>query len=58
MAFQGYRSLINKLVVENLKHRPVRTALSVLSIGLEVTMMLTLVGLSQGMLEDSARRAQ
>jgi putative ABC transport system permease protein len=50
--------LINKLVVENLKHRPVRTLLSVLAIGVEVTMMLTLVGLSEGMLEDSARRAR
>ena len=50
--------MINKLVIENLKHRPVRTLLSVLAIGVEVTMMLTLVGLSQGMLEDAARRAQ
>jgi len=50
--------LINKLVVENLKHRPVRTFLSVLAIGVEVTMMLTLVGLSEGMLEDSSRRAR
>ena len=50
--------MINKLVIENLKHRPVRTLLSVLAIGVEVTMMLTLVGLSEGMLEDAARRAQ
>ncbi len=50
--------MINKLVVENLKHRPVRTLLSVLAIGVEVTMMLTLVGLSEGMLEDAARRAR
>ena len=50
--------MINKLVVENLKHRPVRTLLSILAIGVEVTMMLTLVGLSEGMLEDSARRAR
>ncbi len=50
--------MINKLVFENLKHRPVRTALSVLAIAVEVTMMLTLVGLSEGMLEDAARRAR
>jgi putative ABC transport system permease protein len=50
--------LLNKLVLENLKHRPVRTALSILAIGVEVTMMLTVVGLSEGMLEDSARRAR
>lgn len=50
--------MINKLVVENLKHRPVRTALSILAVGLEVTMMLTLVGVSRGMLQDSVRRAR
>jgi putative ABC transport system permease protein len=50
--------LTNKLVIENLKHRPVRTLLSVLAIAIEVTMILTLVGLSRGMLDDSARRAR
>jgi putative ABC transport system permease protein len=50
--------MINKLVVENLKHRPVRTLLSMLAIGIEVTMVLTLVGLSYGMLEESARRTR
>ena len=37
---------------------PVNTALSILAVGLEVTMMLTLVGVSQGMLLDSVRRAR
>jgi putative ABC transport system permease protein len=50
--------LINKLVLENLKHRPVRTMLSILAIAIEVTMILTLVGLSRGMLDESARRAR
>ena len=50
--------MINKLVFENLKHRPVRTILSVLAIGVEITMMLTIVGLSEGMLEDSQNRAR
>lgn len=50
--------MLNKLVIENLKHRPVRTALSIAAIGVEVTMMLTIVGLSYGMLEDSANRAR
>jgi len=50
--------LLNKLVLENLKHRPVRTLLSVLAIGVEVTMILTLVGVSQGTLHESARRAK
>jgi len=50
--------LIYRLVVENLKHRPVRTFLSVIAIGVEVAMILTLVGLSHGMLQDLTRRSQ
>jgi putative ABC transport system permease protein len=50
--------LINKLVFENLRHRPLRTLLSVIAIGIEVTMMLTLVGLSRGMLDDFKNRTQ
>ena len=50
--------MINKLVVENLKHRPVRTLLSVIAISIQVTLVLALVGLSRGMLNDQARRAK
>ncbi|MBI4875906.1 MAG: ABC transporter permease [Acidobacteria bacterium] len=50
--------MVNKLVFENVKHRPVRTLLSVIAVGVQVTMMLTLVGLSDGMLQDSRSRAR
>ncbi len=50
--------MINKLVVENLKHRPIRTLLSIIAISIQVTMVLTLVGLSNGMLNEQARRAR
>ena len=50
--------MLNKLVLENLRQRPVRTCLSVLAIGVEVTMMLTLVGISYGTLHEAARRAR
>jgi len=50
--------LINRLVLENLKHRPVRTLVSALAIGVQVTMMLTLVGLSRGIVEDAQERAR
>lgn len=50
--------MINKLVIENLKHRPVRTLLSIVAISIQVTMVLTLVGLSKGVLNDAARRAR
>lgn len=50
--------MIYRLVLENLKHRPVRTLLSVIAIGVEVAMILTLVGLSHGMLQGLTRRSQ
>jgi putative ABC transport system permease protein len=48
--------LTNKLVIENLRFRLVRTTLSILAIGIEVVMILTIVGISRGMLVDSQRR--
>lgn len=50
--------MLNKLILANLMHRPVRTFLSLLAIGVEVTMILTLVGLSYGTLHGTARRAR
>ena len=49
---------INRYVLSNLGHRPVRAALSVLAIAVEVTMILTLVGVSYGTLDATARRAR
>ncbi len=51
-------NLVNQLIFANLAHRPLRTFLSVLAIGVEVTMILTLVGVSYGTLDASARRAR
>ena len=50
--------MTGKLVFENLKHRPMRTLLSVLLIGVPVTLILCLVGISHGFIEDSQRRAR
>ncbi|HEY6990061.1 MAG TPA: ABC transporter permease [Bryobacteraceae bacterium] len=50
--------MINKLVLENLKHRWVRTLLSALVVGVQVMSILTLIGLSRGMLQDSASRSK
>jgi len=47
-----------KLVVENLKNKPMRSLLSFLLIGVPVTLILALVGLAQGMLRDSQERAR
>jgi putative ABC transport system permease protein len=49
---------LNKLIFANLTHRPVRTLLSVLAIAVEVTMILTLVGVSHGTLDSTKERAK
>ena len=41
-----------------MRHRPLRTLLSVLLIAIPVTLILTLVGLSRGMLDESANRTR
>lgn len=48
--------MINKLILENLKHRWVRTVLSALVVGVQVMSILTLIGLSRGLLKDAADR--
>ena len=49
---------MNKLVISNLIHRPLRSAISVTAIAIEVTLILLIVGLSLGMLRDSAERTK
>jgi len=47
-----------KIVLENLKHRPMRSLLSILLIGVPVTLILCLVGLSHGMMDETVRRTR
>jgi len=47
---------MNKMIVANLVHRPVRSLISILAIAIEVTLILTIVGLSVGMLSDAKER--
>jgi putative ABC transport system permease protein len=46
------------MVLSNLLHRPIRTVISVLAVAIEVGLVLLVVGLTTGMLDDSARRVQ
>src|SRR5437762_4943721 len=48
--------MMNKMIVSNLAHRPVRSAISILAIALEVTLILMIVGFALGMLNDSRSR--
>jgi putative ABC transport system permease protein len=50
--------MMNKMIVANLAHRPLRSLISILAIALEVTLILLIVGLSMGMLNDSRQRQQ
>ena len=55
---KNQEKVTGKLVFENLKHRPMRSLLSILLIGVPVTLILCLVGLSHGFIEDSQKRAR
>src|SRR6201981_2320639 len=48
--------MMNKMIVANLVHRPIRSLISIVAIALEVTLILLIVGLSLGMLNDSRKR--
>ena len=48
--------MMNKMIVANLVHRPIRSLISVVAIALEVTLILLIVGLSVGMLNDARQR--
>ncbi len=48
--------MVNKMIVANVLHRPIRTLVSVLAVAIEVGMVLIVVGMTTGMLNDGARR--
>jgi putative ABC transport system permease protein len=48
--------MMNKMIVGNLVHRPIRSLISVVAVALEVTLILLIVGLSLGMVSDSRQR--
>ena len=48
--------MMNRMIFANLVHRPVRSLISIVAVGLEVTLILLIVGLSLGILNDSRER--
>jgi putative ABC transport system permease protein len=48
--------MMNKMIVANLANRPMRSAISIVAIALEVTLILLIVGFALGMLHDSQSR--
>ncbi|MGO9336492.1 MAG: ABC transporter permease [Terracidiphilus sp.] len=47
---------MNKLILANLVHRPVRSIISVLAVAIEVIMILSIAGVFMGMLNDTKQR--
>jgi putative ABC transport system permease protein len=48
--------VVGRMIVQNILQRPIRTAISVLAVAIEVGMVMLVVGLTHGMLHDSAQR--
>src|SRR2546423_3850576 len=49
---------MKKLILSNLVHRPMRTLISMVAIAVEVTLILLIVGLSLGILNDNKERTK
>jgi putative ABC transport system permease protein len=47
---------MNKMIVANLAHRPLRSIISIFAVAIEVTLILLIVGLMLGILDDSKER--
>ncbi len=50
--------MIGHMIVRNVLHRPVRTLVSILAVAVEVTLVLVIVGLTSGLLQETAKRIE
>ena len=50
--------MIGQMVLRNVLHRPMRTLVSVLAVAVEVTLVIIIVGLTSGMLQETAKRIE
>lgn len=50
--------MINRMILQNIFHRPIRTAVSILAVAIEVGMVLLVVGLTSGLVHDTAKRVE
>jgi putative ABC transport system permease protein len=48
--------MMNRMVVANLVHRPIRSLISIVAVALEVALILLIAGLSYGIMNDSRSR--
>lgn len=50
--------MIRRIIAANILHRPVRTLVSVLAISVEVALVIIIVGLTSGMMQETAKRIE
>ena len=50
--------MIGHMIVQNTMHRPIRTAITVIAVAVEVTLVIIVVGLTSGLLMESAKRTE
>ena len=50
--------MIRQMILHNVLYRPVRTVVTIIAVGVEVTLVLIVVGLTTGMLTDTAKRIE
>jgi len=50
--------MMSELVMRNLLHRPMRTFIGVLAVGVEVALVVLIVGLTSGLLTETAKRIE
>lgn len=50
--------MIGYMISQNVLHRPVRTLITVIGVAVEVTLVILVVGLTSGLLQDYARRTE
>ena len=51
-------TMIGHMILQNALHRPVRTAITVIAVAIEVMLVIIVVGLTSGLLLDSAKRTE
>jgi len=50
--------VISQMILRNVLHRPIRTLVSVVAVGVEVALVLIVVGLTSGLMQETAKRIE
>jgi len=50
--------VIWQVIANNVRRRPIRTVVSVIAVGVEVALVILIVGLTSGLLQETAKRIE